>query len=71
MCLVVQSCPTLCDPLDFSLPVSSVHGIFQAREWVAIFLLLGIFLIQGSNPCLLLYGRQILYLLSHLESPGG
>ena len=33
-----QSCPTLCDPMDYSLPVSSVHGIFQARilEWVAI-----------------------------------
>ena len=38
MCLVAQSCPTLCDPLDYSLPGSSVHGIFQARilEWVAI-----------------------------------
>ena len=35
---VVQSCPTLCDPVDSSLPGSSVHGIFQARilEWVAI-----------------------------------
>ena len=33
-----QSCPTLCDPVDCSLPGSSVHGIFQARvlEWVAI-----------------------------------
>ena len=33
-----QSCPTLCDPLDRSLPGSSVHGILQARilEWVAI-----------------------------------
>ena len=33
-----QSCLTLCDPVDCSLPVSSVHGIFQARvlEWVAI-----------------------------------
>ena len=33
-----QSCPTLCDPTDCSLPGSSVHGIFQARvlEWVAI-----------------------------------
>ena len=33
-----QSCPTLCDPIDCSLPGSSVHGIFQARvlEWVAI-----------------------------------
>ena len=28
---VTQSCPTLCDPMDRSLPGSSVHGIFQAR----------------------------------------
>ena len=34
---VPQSCPTLSDPMDCSLPGSSVHGIFQARvlEWVA------------------------------------
>ena len=36
--LVAQSCLTLCDPMDCSLPGSSVHGIFQARvlEWGAI-----------------------------------
>ena len=35
---VAQSCPTLSDPMDCSLPGSSVHGIFQVRvlEWVAI-----------------------------------
>ena len=35
---VAQSCPTLRDPVDCSLPGSSVHGIFQARvlEWGAI-----------------------------------
>ena len=35
---VAQSCPTLRDPMDCSLPRSSVHGIFQARvlEWGAI-----------------------------------
>ena len=35
---VAQSCPTLHDPMDCSLPGSSVHGIFQAKvlEWVAI-----------------------------------
>ena len=34
----LQSCPTLCDPIDDSPPGSSVHGIFQARvlEWGAI-----------------------------------
>ena len=32
MCvLVAQSCLTLCDPINYSPPVSSVHGIFQAR----------------------------------------
>ena len=35
---VAQSCPTLSDPVDCSLPGSSIHGIFQARvlEWGAI-----------------------------------
>ena len=38
VCLVAKSSPTLCDPLDCSLPGSSVHGISQARilEWVGI-----------------------------------
>ena len=36
--LAAQSCPVLCDPMDRSLPGSSVHGILQARtlKWVAI-----------------------------------
>ena len=71
--VVAQLCPTLCDPLDCNPPGSSVHGIFQARilEWVAIFLLQGLFLIKGLNPCLicLLHWRQILYRLSHWGSP--
>ena len=35
---VVQSCPTLCDPMDCSPPGSSIHGILQARivEWITI-----------------------------------
>ena len=35
---VARSCPTLCDPMDGSLPGSTVHGILQARilEWAAI-----------------------------------
>ena len=54
--LVAQSCLILCDPMDCSLPGSSVHGISQARilQWVTISFS------QGSNPCLLV-GRQILY----------
>ena len=38
VCVHAQSCLTLCNPMNCSLPSSSVHGIFQARilEWVAI-----------------------------------
>ena len=47
---VTQSCPTLSDPMDCSLPDSSVHGIFQARvlEWGAI-----AFLFPGAGAKLL------------------
>ena len=47
--LVAQSSLTLCDPLDYGLPGSSVHGILQARmlEWAAI--LQRIFPTQESN----------------------
>ena len=36
--LVAQSCRTLCNPMDYSPPDSSVHGILQERilEWVAM-----------------------------------
>ena len=36
--IIAQWCPTFCDPMDCSLPDSSVHGILQARivEWVAM-----------------------------------
>ena len=38
VCLLAQSCPTLCDLMDYSPPISSVHGIFPARilKWLAI-----------------------------------
>ena len=38
LCLVGQLCPNLCDPMDYSPPDSSVHGILRARilEWVAM-----------------------------------
>ena len=38
LCLVAQLCLTLCDPMNYSPPGSSVHGILQARiqEWVAM-----------------------------------
>ena len=69
-CLVAKSCLTLCDPMDYSLPGSSVHGIFQARilEWVAMASSRGIFPTQGLNPGLL-HSRQILYQLSYQGSP--
>ena len=64
-----QLCPTLSNPMDCSLPGSSIHGIFQARvlEWGAIAfsaLLQGMFLTQGSNLGLL-HCRQTVYHLSH------
>ena len=36
--MIAQACPTLCDPMNCSLPGSSIHGILQARilEWVAL-----------------------------------
>ena len=61
---VVQSCPMLCDPMDYT-----VHGILQARilEWVVIPFSKGIFPTQGLNPGLP-QCRQILYQLSHKGS---
>ena len=58
----LQSCPALCDPMDCSLPGSSVHGIFQARipEWVAMPFPGRVFLTRESNLCLL-HCRWILY----------
>ena len=49
---VSQSCLTLCNPMDCSLPDSSLHGILQARvlEWVAIFLLQGILSFTSILP---------------------
>ena len=62
---VIQSCPTLCDPMQYT-----VHGILQARilEWGSRSLHQGIFPTQGSNPGLP-HCRQILYQLSHRGSP--
>ena len=69
---VTQSCLNLCDPVDCSLPVSSVHGISQARilEWINIR-----FPRESSWPrdwtqvsCI---GRRILYHLSEWRLPKG
>ena len=51
---LLQSCPTLCNPMDCSLPGSSIHRILQARilEGVAMPSSKGIFPTQESNSCL-------------------
>ena len=75
---VTQSCPTLSDPMDCSLPGSSVPGIFQARvlEWVAI-----AFSEEGTRkvketwsegikaPAMVSIMFHIMYLLLHLYLP--
>ena len=72
-CSVAQSCPTLCDLMNSSLPGSFVHGISQARilQWVAISSPRG-----SSRPrdrthgsCICCIGRQILYHCSTWEAP--
>ena len=77
MCVCVkslQSCPTLCNHMDFSPPGSPVHRILHARilEWVAISSCRG-----SSRPrdgtCISnvsYIGRQVLYHWRHLGSPG-
>ena len=66
--LVVQLCPTLCDPMDCSPSGFSVHGNLQENTGVGShFLLQGIFPTQRLNPHLL-HCKQILYHLSHLGS---
>ena len=50
-CLVTQLCPTLCSPMDCSLPGSSVHRIFQQEYWSELlFLTLGDLLNPGIKP---------------------
>ena len=61
--LVAQSCLTLCDPMDWSLPGSSVFFPSSNTRVACHFLFQGLFLTQGSNP-VLLHCRQILYHLS-------
>ena len=67
--LVAKSYPTLCDPLNSSLPSSSVHGISQARimEWVALSFSRVPSRARDLNLGLLHCG-QILYHLSHQGS---
>ena len=69
MCLVIQSCLTLCDPLDCSPPGSSVYRDSPGKTTgvVCHALLQENFPTQGSNPGVLIC-RWILYLLSYQET---
>ena len=70
---LLQLCQTLCDPMNCSLPGSSVHGILQARklDWVAISSYRGC---SGPRDWTHVFyisciGRQVLCHHCHLESP--
>ena len=70
LCLVAESCLTLCDPMDCSPPGSSANGDSPGKniEVGSHALLQEIFLTQGLNTGVL-HCRQILYHLSHQGSP--
>ena len=70
LCLVTQSCPTFCNPMDCSPPGSSVHGDSPGKHTGVDChaLLQRIFPTQGSNPGFL-NCRWIFYCLSHQGSP--
>jgi len=70
---LLQSSPTVCDPTDCNPPVSSVHGILQARilKWIAMPSSKGSS--QSRDQTHISYlsctGRQVLYHQSHLGKP--
>ena len=70
-CLVAQSCPTLCDPMNCSPPGFSVHGASPGSNTGvgSLSLLQGLFPTQESNQGLQ-HCRQILYQLNNQGSPG-
>ena len=68
---VAQSCPTPIDPMDCSLPGSSVHGIFQARvlEWVAISFSIDSTCIYIAYALLfLMLSKRWVFIMHHLDS---
>ena len=71
-CMHAQSRPTLCNPMDCSLPGSSLHGIFQARilEWVAISSSRGSSLSKDRThvSCISCIGRWVLYYCGNWEA---
>ena len=68
--LVTQSCLTLCNSMDYSLPGSSVHGILQARipGWIALFFSRGSSQLRDQTQISRIAGR-FLYRLRHQGSP--
>ena len=58
---VAQLCPTLSDPMDCSLPGSSVRGIFQARvlEWVAIAFSNNLYEVSRKGKCIETESRSV------------
>ena len=68
-----QSCPTLCDPMDYSSPGSSVHGILQASILEQVSIPFSRASSQPRDQTHIFYisciGRQVLYHYSHLGSP--
>ena len=66
--LVAQSCPTLCDPTDYSPPGSSVHGILQQEYWSGLPLSSPGDLPDPGVKLGLLHCKQILSCLSHQGS---
>ena len=70
VCVYAQSRPTLCNPMDYSPPGSSVHGILQARilEWVAISYSKLSSCPRGQT-CISCIGQRILYPLATWEVP--
>ena len=69
----LQSCLTLCDPMDYSPPGSSAHRIFRVRilKWVAMLSSKGFFWLRDQT-CVSYdswIGRWVLYYLWHLGSP--
>ena len=69
-CLVAKSCLTLLDPMEYSPPGASVHGILQARivEWAANSFSRGSSRPRGQT-CVSCIGRQIFFFLT-TEPPG-
>ena len=51
LCSVAQLCPTLCDPMDCSLPGSSVRGTLQAEYWSGLSFPSPLFFYKHSQKC--------------------